>query len=278
MPAELWTDTTLFDWPGSSTLFAERCPSDHAVHLGDGVEPDEVEVIICSTEIRPVDGEGSWRYAVVRRATGGVEELLAAYVQPDDDTEVDVCTANFVDPGHVWVQHLDGQVVTVRAPKDRCHPLDQATEAFHGLTSVVIAEERLDQTSTQLADNTGCPDDWLDVLADPVDDHSVGQPAAPWRLNDGRMLACSYELTSDTTHGHLVAGRWLDRATRAAVNRELTRATVDESCVADAHSTFAVLAASSGFVEHTYIALDGCAVQQNMARWRGTDTLRALLT
>lgn len=150
MPSELWTDTTIFEWPGSSALFAEHCPSDRAAHLGDSVEADEVEIIICATEIRPVVGDGSWRYAVVHRVTGGVEELLAAYAQPDDDTEVDICTTKYIDPGHVWLHEPDGQVATVRAPTDRCHPLDLATEAFRGLTTVLVAEERLDQPSTQL--------------------------------------------------------------------------------------------------------------------------------
>lgn len=277
MPSELWTDTTIFEWPGSSALFAEHCPSDRAAHLGDSVEADEVEIIICATEIRPVVGDGSWRYAVVHRVTGGVDELLAAYAQPDDDTELDICTSNYVDPGHVWLHEPDGQVATVRAPTDRCHPLDRAREAFRRLTTVLVAEERLDQTSTQLSDDTGCPDDWLDVLVDPADDHSADQPANPWQLHDGHMLACTYQLTSHTDRGQLIAARRLDRVTRADVNRELIQATIDESCAADTHSTFVVLAASSGFVQHTYVALDGCAVQQNLARWRSTEALRALL-
>ena len=274
-PIELWTDRTRFDWPGSSEVFAAHCPSDEAEHLDGGV--DVGDVVVCTTEIRRVEGDGSWRYGIVRRVTGGIDELLRTYAEPDDDTEVDVCTANYVDPGLVWIKDADRVISTVRAPTDRCHPLEDASAAFNGLTTVLVAEERLDQTASQLSNDTSCPDDWLDVLARPLEAPPTDQPATPWPLDGGRLVACSYEVMTGSEHGRLIAGRTLRPAERAEVDRELAAATIDASCVREGQSRFVVLAASAGFVQHTYIALDGCAVQQNSASWRGSGALRALL-
>ena len=92
------------------------------------------------------------------------------------------------------------------------------------------------------------------------------------------MSACTYDATAEVGgRARLVGGRLLSRESRAAVNDLLARATSDPACDPADHTRFVVLAASSGFVQHTYVALDGCAVQQNGAWWRATDELRALL-
>ena len=166
---------------------------------------------MCSTEIRIVPGDGSWRFAIVSRVTAGADRLLTAYAEPDDDTEVDVCTAVYIPPGHVWLQ-IDGEIVTVRAPADRCHPLDDAIAVYASLTLEVVAEERLDQTSTQLSADTGCPDDWLDVLAKEIPS-GADQPSAPWALHEGRMAACTYDVETAEPTG--AASSWTDASSAA---------------------------------------------------------------
>lgn len=279
-PDDLWTDQTAFDWPGASVLLAEQCPSNDARRVPADVTTEVVEALVCTVEIRPVAGAGEWRFAVARRVTGGLDLLLDEYTVPDDEDaqKGTGCPAIMTDPGHVWL-HTTASVVAVRAPVDGCdQPRDPAASAFRSLSTDVVAEEQVDQVSTQLSVDTSCPDDWVDVLAG-FDDRDDGVPSdPPWAVDEHGLHACTYDLDGpDADRGRLVAGRILDRADAATVNAELARAVADPTCRLDDHTRFVVLAARSGFVQHTYVALDGCAVQQNASWWRATDELRTLL-
>lgn len=279
-PAELWTDQTAFDWPGASDLLAEQCPSNDAGRLPADVTADAVEAVVCTVEIRPIAGAGEWRFAVARRVIGGLDLLLDEYAVPDDEDaqKGSACPAIMTNPGHVWLDTTAG-VVAVRAPVDGCEqPRDPAASAFRALVTDVVAEEQVDQVSTQLSVDTSCPDDWVDVLADFDDPDGGVSSDPPWAVYERGLHACTYDLDGpDADRGRLVAGRILDRADAATVNAELARAVADPTCRRDDHTRFVVLGARSGFVQHTYVALDGCAVQQNASWWRATDELRILL-
>lgn len=248
------------------------CPTQDATHLPDGAAP--ASAYLCSSEIAAVAGDGEWMFAVTRRVTEGLPRLLKAYRTPDADRTDGPCLMDLPDPRVVWFQ-LGETPVPVRAPYDGCaKPIPEATAAYDALVTVVEERRPVAQVRSQLAVDTGCAQEWKDVLAiEAADSHPV-PTVAPTSLS-GTVRACGYDVVGDWV-GRLSAGRILSPDELKSVNAALAQARPDADCRRDGHRRFVVLLPVDG--EPTYVALDGCAVAQGSAWWRADDALRRALT
>jgi len=145
-PVEVAPDA--FQWPGSSTLLAEYCPSADATTLPIDSET-VIEGFVCTleTDTDPVNGEV--QRATVYRIGGGLDRLLREYRIPDQPSTPGAgCPADLPNPGLVWLHTRTG-ITTVRAPTTGCsHPLEAAAAAFRALTTTFVAEEEVDHGAT----------------------------------------------------------------------------------------------------------------------------------
>ncbi len=230
----------------------------------------------CSLEFRVVRGDGEWEFEVVRELTGGLDRLLAEYREPDASRTDGPCTLELPNPRIVWLHGRD--VVAVRAPVDECGtPTRGAVAAYDSLTTRVVSQKRVRQVTSELAVSSGCSQDHKNMLFIEAEDGPPSTGARRQPLGAERHRVCTYVVTADRHGGRLVAARLLSPAEVAKVSAALLQSQPDATCDPGQHRRFALLTSPDESVEATYVALDGCAVNQGSGWWRGTDQLRALL-
>ncbi len=265
----------------STSAAAAACPGGSFRHLP--AHPAGVAAaFVCTNDVRRVPGDGEWSVTIVSRATAGVDRLLRVYAAPDKPIPADVaCTADLPDPRVVWLHLASGAVVAVRAPRDACgKPTAEAVAAFDALALDVVREDRVVQVSSQLALDSGCAQQWKDMLR--VEASMDAAPPAtgsrPTPMPAGPARACVYEVDpaslGEVPDGDLVGARTLDARQVQAWDDALAAAHPDAACARDDHHRFAVIMPVVGGDE-TYVALDGCAVQQGSAWWRAGDGVRS---
>ena len=252
---------------------ADACLAEAPVHLP--VDATPTSALVCTTEVAPVAGDGEWMFTVTRRVTDGLPRLLQAYQTPDEDRTNGPCRSDLPDPRVVWLE-IGEATVPVRAPYDECaKPIPTATQAYDALVTIVEKRQPIRRVTSQLALDTGCAQEWKDVLAIEADLRRPVPTAAPTPL-PAPVRACIYEVVGDGA-GRLTAGRTLSPDEQDAVNAALAQARADSDCRRDGHHRFAVLLPADQS-EPTYVALDGCAVAQGSAWWQASDTLRHALS
>jgi hypothetical protein len=220
-------------------------------------------------------------FRVVKGVTSGLPALLLAYRTADAPPSTDPCDASAVIARPVYLH--GSRILAVRPPEDGCgKPIPSATHALDELGLVEISAIRTGRVTTQLAQTSGCSDQYKDMLA--VEEESGGPPQTskvPSPVALGSEL-CIYTVTRDPRGYRFVwlgSARQLSRTEVDRINSALSGATVDASCSRRQHQRFALLQSSgTSGGPTTLVALDGCAVQQDGGWWRATDRLRALLT
>lgn len=266
----------MFGWPAESEVALAYCPQPEPEHLPAGLAA--VEVYVCATETRAVAGEGTWSYAVVRRAVDGAD-LLAAYATADEQPTSGICTLELPNPRVVWIK--TDVITAVRAPVDGCHkPQAAAIDAYDRLATEVVAEERLGQISSELADTSGCEMAWTDMFAY-LDAYPGGlEPRTLDELPLAADRACTYVVeagpSDDKSQGELVDAATITDAEASAIDAALASSVEDPTCELIGHTSFVVLW-SDADDKVVSVALDGCAVQLDGSWWRGSDELRTLL-
>ncbi len=253
------------------------CPKGEMVHLPADQGP-VTDAFLCGSEDRPVAGDGVWLFQVVRRITGGLDPLLAAYNPADAAVPRNVtCPMNLPDPLVVWLHSADG-VVAVRAARDVCsHPTADGTAAYDAMTTTIVWEKKDRQTQTELSIDSRCSDAYKDMLTYDIQSGQANRSDRPTALV-GPVSVCTYRVETDAQGdriGHLDGHRVLTGQQVDAVNAALARVRVDETCSRREHTRFALLTTSAG--APTDVALDGCAVSQNGSWWRAGDDLRSAL-
>lgn len=238
---------------------------------------------ICTVATRRVKGDGIWQYDVVWRITGGMEDVLAAYSQPDEKPPAGsnlACTAIGYAPQLVWLH--DGP--TIRAiveARTACGgPQDASTKAFQAMKKSEVSAKRIQRVQSEQSIETKCPDNyklpfeaqygWAPTRSGPQD--------SPPRPLGGDATACIYRPSKDRDGdpvGSLARAVELSGSTLQSFNAELAKSQGDPSCKGSADSTFAVLmpVADGGLV----VEVDGCAVANSSFYWQATDGLRSLL-
>lgn len=258
---------------------AVACPAGAGIHLPDGVGPVRA-AYVCTHEFRQVPGDGEWQFLVIKGVTAGLDALLRVYRTADAPPTTGACAAIGVIPRILYLH--GSRTLAVRAPLDGCGmPIEAGTHAYEALGTVEISATRLNRVTSELAQTSGCSDQYKDMLAI---EESMGDPRqvakAPRPVEPGAEV-CVYAVGRDAQgyrFGQLSAARQLTAADTGRINSELTRATVDASCSRHQHTRFALLqAGGTAGGPTTLVALDGCAVQQDDGWWRATDRLRALV-
>ena len=158
-------------------------------------------------------------------------------------------------------------------------PIPEATAALGAVRTKVVHRRLIRENPPQEDVASGCSTSWKDVLAiDATTRPSSPLPSGPPRPLSGEVRACTYDVSSatDARAGELVHGVVLDAAEVDAVNAALQQSVPDTDCDRTGHRRFVVLSGSQG--PETYVALDGCAVQQGSDWWRGSRQLRAILS
>jgi hypothetical protein len=258
---------------------ASACPTGTPVHLPDDAGPVG-SAYVCTQETRPVPGDGEWQFLVVKGVTSGLHALLLTYRTPDAATTTDICDAVGVIPQPLYLH--GSRTLAVRAPLDGCgKPIRSATKALAALGTVEITASKLNRVTSQLAQTSGCSDQYKDMLT--IEEESGGPPQTskvPSPVALGSEL-CIYTVTVDS-HGYrfvwLSSARQLSRTEVDRINSALSGATVDASCSRRRPERFALLQPNlTPGGPATLVDLDGCAVQQDGGWWRATDRLRALI-
>lgn len=261
---------------------SSACPKQDAVHMPADTS-GLYDGYICEQAARQVPGDGMWMFEDVKHVTDGLDQLISTYSMPDQTASPGsnfACSTVTYRGGIVWLHGT--QTVAVRSPTDACGaPLPPAANAYAALITTIVSSQKLRQVQTQQSANTGCSDQYKDVL---IYNGLAGDPSktegGPQPIPDaGSFKACFYKTSQDAQGdpiGQLYGSKTLTSAERSAFNSALVAAFPDPTCKLADHTTFAVVTPSTP-QGPTYLALDGCAVQQNEGVWRGSDALRAIL-
>ncbi len=230
----------------------------------------------CAVVDREVPGDGVWQYQVVRAVTGELQQLQQVLEEPDAAPTSGSCTAEFDIGPPIWVVGTKDAAL-VRVPLDECgHALGSAVEVVDGLPMKKVSAQRLQQVESQTAVDSGCSQDFKDLLRIEAST-GYGRPGTtPPRLDEGRgWTVCRYRAVTQDQVGSLASADRLSTAQVAAINAALAGSRGDDTCRRDDHSRFATITDGNDWLD---VALDGCAVQQGSTWWRAPAELRRMLT
>jgi len=118
------------------------CPDTPAEHLDVDLSA-VVEVRRCTADFHEVEGVLN-KVQYVERLTSDAVELLAAYAVDDESPTDGICGQPLLDPRILWLELEGGEIVTARAPVDRCgHPLARASDAYDvaQFDAILVARE-----------------------------------------------------------------------------------------------------------------------------------------
>jgi hypothetical protein len=258
----------------------QACPAMPSVHLSED-QPPVTDAFICGEESQPVPGDGIWLVRYVKRVTGGLDAVLAAYKKPDfqrgSDPGLEVCDMVLIISPDLYL-HSSAGVVAVRPPTDACHhPQGDARRALSALTTETVWTQNDRRIQTQQSTDTHCVDAYKDVIE--MYAEGSGPPhrssTTPTPLQ-GQLTVCRYTVVKDDQGdriGHLDGAGQLDAA---VFDNALAKVRVDDTCSTTDHTSFALVRASRG--PSIVVALDGCAVfEDQVGYFRGTNELRRLL-
>ena len=227
-----------------------------------------VAVIECTTETRPVAGDGTWSYVVEKRAAAGFEPLVAALRAPDEpDVPGTGCSLMLILLPWFALEMPDGTWVRPRIPTTACHdPQWQVLQALRKLSFTTVSATRTTQVETQAeverdarAAHAGCDVMVKDMLA--VED-SFGAPK-PGRMSlggsPGAVRVCHYRAGTDRDGSDVLtflrgAGR-VDPAAAAGLGAALASSRPLRPCTRR-HTVVDSLQSSTG--GWFLVELDGC--------------------
>ncbi|MCU1593153.1 MAG: hypothetical protein JWO12_545 [Frankiales bacterium] len=261
---------------------SQACPNLEPEHLPS--DQDTVtDAFICEQGARTVPGDGIWSFSSVKRLTSGLNELLRAYSKPDDTTQPPggaVCSAVGTSPLTVWL-HSDRGTSAVRATREVCgEPTKEAAAAYAALSTTVVSETKLQQVQSQLSIDSKCPEAYKDVLSLEEQDgrKQENSRTLPTPVS-GRASVCTYTVEVDKDGdrvGRLTKHHDLDAEQLKTLNEALTHVKVDGTCSRHDQTGFALL--DTGKPDPLFIALGGCAVQENHDWWRAGEDVRAAVS
>jgi hypothetical protein len=249
----------------------------HVTHLPADVGPITA-AYLCEVVDRSVPGDGVWQYQVVREVTGGLPALEEALAVPDAPRNSGMCTLQFDIGRPIWV--VGQRSALVRVPLDGCgHAVQGAKDVLEQLPTKVVSEKRTRQMETQTAVDSGCSQDFKDMLRVESADNRLPDVEAPPQLDESmRWTVCRYDVVSqDGGGGSLTSADRLTPKQVTRLNAALAASHADPSCRRDDHTRFATVIDVDGSNYWLDVALDGCAVQRGSDWWRADPEVRRLL-
>ena len=217
------------------------------------------QVVVCDDlTTERVPGRGEWQVRIERRATAGVDALVAALRLPDVPSRAGVSCASYADGvPEVWVVDDHGHAVLPRWPTDVCRHLRmEAKQALSAVTWRETGRRRLQLVTPQAALDAGCEVAFKDVVAIEAGNGSP-RPGSLGGLADlPGASACIYRVTDPTPAGTFERGARLHGAAWARLAEHLGRTPVDSTpCTASGRRFAELLLGAKGLVS---IELDGC--------------------
>ena len=240
--------------PTTPFRLEEACQELPRVRLPREVDPG-VEGYLCELQVRPVPQ--ALAPTCTRRAPGDRRAAAAAERTDARPTPAEqqapsrppgeiACTGDLTADTSVWLRGSTTLAVVApqSAPATRS---GGARAAYLALTSEPVGEVRLRQHTTQLAEATGCPDAWDDVLAW-KDDRLLGTTTTVPAPVEPGSLACSYAVEqrdAPVRRGRLYAARRLTDQQVGELDAALAPSPPGGDCSRQAHSRFAMVATRS---------------------------------
>jgi hypothetical protein len=231
-------------------------PKPPSGRVPDGFVP--AEVVLCAVATRSYPGEGEWLVAVEQRARSGFDELLGELRRPSSPRTAQACTLELVPAPWFALVGSDGRVVRPAVPTDECRkPRREALAALQSLPYQTVAERRIRQVQSQQAIDTGCADEWKDVLVLEAGQARPGGPGPVFDQRIDRLVVCTYRNAGgeQPPAGVLSGGREARGEQLAELLAALEGAGPARSCRRQ-HSAFALLRPVGG--GEAYVELDGC--------------------
>ena len=246
------------------------CSSAAPQHV-EATANDVSAIYICHDGSLTQEDGSIWATAVVDQIVGGIDEFLAATALADEP-ESKSCSLGFNLPAIVTV-HTSDAVMNIDPPRDWCRsPLPAWTVAFENLIVQKVREVPIEMTQSSLAIDTGCPDQFKDMMTLEKPAKAKGSPDP---LPESPLTMCVYKSgLSDV--GTLVAGLGLSTKGAASINGIYPKIESDPECDPTDHHLFVVLTGKMmGWVQ---IGLDGCGIFGSRGgMWSGSGDLRAYL-
>ena len=229
---------------------------------------------VCKQLVVPRPGLGTWQKTVTYEVVGGLDRLVRAYQRPDGRSGSGPCDLVGHIPLLVTFTTSRGQV-EAREPRGTCgHPLESGVSVYDALTLREISSVWNSQISSQRADDTGCAEQWKDMLW--VERHRNAATASP-QLSSGAQRLCVYRDPAPSMAGgdpHLSAAGTVTPVLASTLVGHLHPA--KPSTCPSGPATYAVLGEplpgeSAG--DAVYVSLDAC---RGRALWgSGSGTLDA---
>jgi hypothetical protein len=218
--------------------------------------------VLCTTTTRSYPGEGEWLVAVEQRARSGIDKLLGELRRPSSPVTAEACTLEMVTVPWFALVDGDGRVVRPAVPTDECRkPRREALAALQSLPYQTVAVRRIHLVQSQQAIDTGCADEWKDVVAIEAEGARPGGPGPVLDRRSDRLVVCTYRSSGEAKlpEGVLSGGREIRGEQVAELLAALDAAGPALPCSRH-HSAFAVLRPADGgeaYVE-AYVEMDGC--------------------
>lgn len=226
----------------------------------------------CTRTTEAVAGRGVWVVELERRATAGLQPLLAALRRPDQPPPKPgvACPASILLVAPIALQDRSGGLLRPALPLDQCHqPQAGAVQAIEKLAWKTVARQLVRPLQSPAEASSGCVSDYKDVF-DLLAAHLQPGPAGP--PVTGRpsgLTVCVYRDRPSTNHpvgptgpaaalplGTLVGGGRVTGAEVAVLLEGLSAGRASAGCPV-AHPEFAVLRPAGGGAD-AYVEVGGC--------------------
>jgi hypothetical protein len=215
-----------------------------------------VLLITCAVEERTSPASGEWTYRVEKRATTGLDAVVAALrsTPPPPPTGSYGCDAALrLDP---WFLLIDtsGRVVLPVVPHDRAcdDPIDVGLERLH-YTTASATKVRQQSTPAELV--TGCTDQWKNEPRISAD-MSQTRPARTRQTVSGRPTSVCTYASGRSEVGRFTGGARLTDREATRIGALLTGGPADSASTCTPADDFALINTTTG--NYVYLELSGC--------------------
>jgi hypothetical protein len=216
-------------------------------------------VVRCQTVDRSYPGLGTWSVQLAEVANSGFGDFLVQLGKPSLRQPPNiVCTDDLILPPWFALVDQSGQIMRPAVPTDECaKPSADVIAALNRIQFRVVDEVRQNQISSQESVETGCPDQWKDMVALEGANHPQGKDGGSvgdLASSPASALVCLYKagpIDGGLRVGDLVKGATATGEAAGTIASEaMIVAPLPAGCQDAAE--FAVIANSA------YVELGGC--------------------